>query len=289
MAEAPRVGIVANPSKAGAKDLLKDLVKQFGEQGVPVVLEDETACLANFESGLPLAELSDQIDLLVVLGGDGTILWVLRQLEEKIKPVAAINTGTLGFLTSATADESSDLVHAIVTGDYKTSQRVLIEGTLQREGKTLDNFFALNEVTLCRGVDSRVIHVEANINGKRANRYTGDGLILATPTGSTAYSLSAGGPLVQPGASVFVVTPICPHTLANRPLVLDGSAHVVFEVPEQRDDLALMVDGQLVADLREPATVDMRRAHFSLPLISLPGNNFYDVLHQKLGWTGTTI
>lgn len=289
MAEAYRVGIVANPSKAGARELLIDLVKQFSEQGICVVLEDETACLADFEKGVPIGELSDLIDILVVLGGDGTILWVLRQLEEKIKPVAAINTGTLGFLTTATADESKELVHAIVAGDYTTTQRVLISGTYEKDGKIIDNFFALNEVTLCRGVDSRVIHVEAHIDGTRANRYTGDGLILSTPTGSTAYSLSAGGPLVQPGANVFVVTPICPHTLANRPLVLDGSAHVVFEVPEQRDDLSLMVDGQLIASIGEPARIDMKRSKFSLPLISLPGQHFYDVLHQKLGWTGTTI
>lgn len=289
MAETPRVGIVANPSKEGAKELLTDLISQLDEKKVEYVFEEETADFIGADSGVNFDSIEEKIDLLLVLGGDGTILWVLRQLKERIKPVAAINTGTLGFLTCATEEESARLIEAIVTGEYETTNRVVIEGHFETGGKIRERFFGLNEVTLCRGVDSRVIHVEAIINDQPANRYTGDGLILATPTGSTAYSLSAGGPLVQPGANVFAVTPICPHTLANRPLVVSADSKIVFEAPEQRDDLALMVDGQLVASITEPATVSMKKADFSLPLISLPGQNFFGVLHQKLGWTGSSI
>lgn len=289
MAETPRVGIVANPSKEGAKELLNDLISQLDEKKVEYVFEEETADFIGADSGVNFDSIEEKIDLLLVLGGDGTILWVLRQLKEKIKPIAAINTGTLGFLTCATEEESARLIEAIVTGEYETTNRVVIEGHFETGGKIRKRFFGLNEVTLCRGVDSRVIHVEAIINDQPANRYTGDGLILATPTGSTAYSLSAGGPLVQPGANVFAVTPICPHTLANRPLVVSADSKIVFEAPEQRDDLALMVDGQLVASITEPATVSMKKADFSLPLISLPGQNFFGVLHQKLGWTGSSI
>src|SRR5690606_14104655 len=142
-----------------------------------------------------------------------------------------INTGTLGFLTCATAEESGQLVEALVSGNFTLSERLLIAGDLERDGRIEASFVALNEVTLCRAVASRVIHVEAHINDKLANRYTGDGLILATPTGSTAYSLSAGGPLVQPGSGVFILTPICPHSLANRPLVADATNHIIFESP----------------------------------------------------------
>lgn len=247
MAEAPRVGIIANPSKEGAKELLLDLIEQFGERGVPVLFEETTAELVGTVDGMSFEELSDRVDLLVVLGGDGTILWVLRQLQDKVKPIAAINTGTLGFMTCATTQESGRLVEAIATGKYESSHRVLIEGEFEVEGEVKETFFALNEILLCRGVDARGIHVEAHINEKFANRYSGDGLILSTPTGSTAYSLSAGGPLVDPDADVFIITPICPHALANRPLVVDGQSQLVFNAPEQRDDLALMVDGKLVA------------------------------------------
>ncbi|MEN8714593.1 MAG: NAD(+)/NADH kinase [Verrucomicrobiales bacterium] len=289
MAEAPRVGIVANPSKKGAKELLSDLIDQLARREVKYVLEKQTAEFIGEEAGTSFADICDKIDLLLVLGGDGTILWVLRQLREKVKPIAAINTGTLGFLTCATEEESSVLIDALVTGDYETTERLVIEGRFETGGKVVNRFVGLNEVTICRGVDSRVIHVEAIINGQSANRYTGDGLILATPTGSTAYSLSAGGPLLQPGANVFAITPICPHTLANRPLVVGADSKVVFEAPEQRDDLALMVDGQLVASVNQPSTISMQKASFCLPLISLPGQNFFGVLHQKLGWTGSAI
>jgi len=289
MAETRRIGIIANPGKPGAGVLLIDLVSRLRQGGLAVVLEEKTAALVNLPDGVPLDQLSDRIDLLVVLGGDGTILWILRQMGEKIKPIAAINTGTLGFLTCATAEESGQLVEALVSGSYTLSERLLIAGDLERDGRAEVSFVALNEVTLCRAVASRVIHVEAHINGKLANRYTGDGLILSTPTGSTAYSLSAGGPLVQPDANVFVITPICPHSLANRPLVVEATNRIIFESPKQRDDLSLLVDGQLVAVLSDAARVHLRRAAFSLTLVSMTDQDFYDVLHQKMGWTGTSI
>ncbi len=289
MAETPRIGVIANPEKPGAGELLLDLVNQFRGGGLNVLLEERTAALVNLSGGVPLDQLNDEIDLLVVLGGDGTILWVLRQMKDRIKPIAAINTGTLGFLTCATAQESGHLVAALLSGNYTTSERLLIAGDLERNGRIEASFVALNEVTLCRAVASRVIHVEARINDKLANRYTGDGLILSTPTGSTAYSLSAGGPLVQPDANVFVVTPICPHSLANRPLVVDASNRIIFESPKQRDELSLLVDGQLVAVISETVRIHLRRADFNLPLVSMTNQDFYDVLHQKMGWTGTSI
>ena len=289
MAETRRIGIIANPDKPGAGELLLDLVIQLRKGGLTVMLEERTAALVKLPDGVPLDQLSDRIDLLVVLGGDGTILWVLRQMGDRIKPIAAINTGTLGFLTCATAGESGQLVEALVSGSFTLSERLLIAGDLEREGRLEASFVALNEVTLCRAVASRVIHVEAHINDKLANRYTGDGPILSSPTGSTAYSLSAGGPLVQPDANVFVITPICPHSLANRPLVVDASSRILFESPKQRDDLSLLVDGQLVAVLSGNARIHLRRAAFSLTLVSMTDQDFYDVLHQKMGWTGTSI
>ncbi len=252
-------------------------------------LEERTAAFAGDPGGIPLPELGGEVDLLVVLGGGGTLLWVVRQMGRGIKPIAAINTGTLGFLTCATAGESGALVESLVSGDYSISERLLLAGELERGGVVGETFYALNEVTLCRAVASRVIHVEAHVNGVFANRYTGDGLILSTPTGSTAYSLSAGGPLVSPTAGVFVVTPICPHSLANRPLVVEAASRLVFEAPRQRDELSLLVDGQLVALLAEPARVHLRQADFSLPLVSLPNQDFFGVLHQKMGWTGTAV
>lgn len=289
MAETPRIGILANPEKPGAAALLHDLVDRFASVGQKVLLEEKTAKLARLPEGVPLVELGESVDLVVVLGGDGTLLWVVRQMGASLKPIAAINTGTLGFLTCATEEESGALVDALVSGSYTISERILLAGELEQNRQVGDTFYALNEVTICRAVASRVIHVEALVNGVFANRYTGDGLILSTPTGSTAYSLSAGGPLVSPDANVFVVTPICPHSLANRPLVVDATSRLIFDTPRQRDSLSLLVDGQLLAVLDEPARVHLRKAEFSLPLVSLPHQDFYGVLHRKMGWKGTSI
>ncbi len=289
MAEALTIGLIMNPLKAGGKALLRDLILQFEERNVSIFLEEESARQIDAEGGLSLHLLAEKVDILVILGGDGTILYNLRRLGDKVKPVAAINTGTLGFLTCATADESQKLVDCLISGDYKMTKRTVISCDLTHHDEKRKSFSALNEVTIGRGMNSRVVHVEACVNGLSANRYTGDGLIIATPTGSTAYSLSAGGPLVEPEANVFIVTPICPHTVANRPLIIGGSSEISLHIPDQRDDLSMTIDGKLVAEISREATVDIKMADFHLPLVSLPGQNFFGVLNQKLGWTGTSI
>jgi len=289
MADAPRIGIIANPGKTGGIALLEDLLCRFGGAGLPVRLERASAEHAGLGEGVELDELARLSDRLVVLGGDGTILWVMRKLGSRIKPLAAINTGNLGFLTCATSDESGRLVEALASGDYRISERTVLRCSVRHEDDPPRVVFALNEIVIGRGMNARVVHVEARVNGLRANRYTGDGLIVATPTGSTAYSLSAGGPLVEPGANVFVMTPVCPHTVANRPLVVDGSSHISLFVPDQRDDLSLMADGAHVAEISGEAEVEIAMAGFALPLIALAGQDFYGVLNQKLGWMGSAI
>lgn len=283
-----RLGIIANPEKPG-KHLLKNLLKRFRGKGIELFVEKQTALDAGEVSSLSLHEVAENSDLLVILGGDGTILYMLRQLEKKIKPIAAINTGSLGFMTCATEHESEAFVEAIADGSYSFTDRTIIRCLIKIPDEEPIECFGLNEVTLSRKNDSRVIHVEATIDGLFANRYTGDGLIIATPTGSTAYSLSAGGPLVDPGSDCFVLTPVCPHTLANRPMILDAHSKIDLKIPEQRDQLSVMVDGQLISDITGEAHIEIERADFVMPLASLPGQNFFRVLHQKLGWTGSAI
>ena len=287
MAEAQRIGIIANPDKEGASELLNQLCSQFREKGLSVVLDHASAALCSEASSLSLEELANEVDLLVVLGGDGTILWVLRQLKHFVKPVAAINTGTLGFLTCATTDEAHQLVERIVNQDVIVTPRSVIDCELWIQGECVSKSVAANEITLCRDNTARVVHVEAHVGSRHISRYSGDGLILSTPTGSTAYSLSAGGPIVEPESDVFIITPICPHTLASRPLVVDDNHHVTFRVPKQRDKLSLLADGQWVATLESDAEIRLKKAGFTLDLITMPEQDFYDVLHRKLNWTGS--
>jgi len=283
-----RLGIIANPEKPG-RELLNYLIKSLGDRGNELVIEERTARDIGLDNGIPLRQVAERSDLLVVLGGDGTILYMLRNLMENIKPIAAINTGTLGFMTCATEEECERFVDSIAGETFTISDRTIIRCQIKQPNGQPKECFALNEVTLSRESDSRVIHVEATINGLFANRYTGDGLIVSTATGSTAYSLSAGGPLVEPGCNCFVLTPVCPHALANRPMVLSADSKIDLRVPHQRDRLAVMVDGQLISRIVEGAEIKIERAAFFLPLVSLPGQNFFGVLHQKLGWTGSNI
>lgn len=284
----PRLGIIANPEKPG-QVLLESLVEGFEKRGFTLSFEQETAACIGRTDGRTLKEVADNSDLLLILGGDGTILYMLRQLEERIKPIAAINTGTLGFMTCATEDECDKFIDAIADETYTFTDRTVIHCIINIPGRKPVECFGLNEITLSRKNESRVIHIEATVNDLFANRYTGDGLIVATPTGSTAYSLSAGGPLVDPGADCLLLTPVCPHTLSNRPMILDASCKIDLVIPEQRDQLSVMVDGQLISDINGVAHIVVERAPFVLPLASLPGQNFFGVLHQKLGWTGSAI
>jgi NAD+ kinase len=283
-----QLGIIANPEKPG-RELLDYLIKSFIDKGLELNIEERTARDMGLDQGMPLKQVADRSDLLVILGGDGTILYMLRNLVENIKPIAAINTGTLGFMTCATEDECEKFVDAITNQTFSISNRTIIRCQIKLPGGPPKECFALNEVTLSRENDSRVIHIEATINGLFANRYTGDGLIVSTATGSTAYSLSAGGPLVEPGANCFVLTPVCPHALANRPMVLSADSKIDLRIRQQREHLAVMVDGQLISRISDGAEIKIEKAAFYLPLVSLPGQNFFGVLHQKLGWTGSTI
>ena len=220
------VGIFANPHKPGSVPTLQALRAALATRGVGTVLDERTATLAGESDGIPASSFAAQVDIAAVIGGDGTMLHALSQLGRFEKPVAGINIGTLGFLTTCTDDELGEFADAIAEKRFTTSVRTLLEATVHRPGAADVSFTALNEVTLARGETGRLVSLTAKVNGELLNHYRADGLIVATPTGSTAYSLSAGGPLVAPNAGVFLITPICPHSLSQRALVLSDSCAV---------------------------------------------------------------
>ncbi len=281
------VGILVNPHKTGSLPTLHALREALISRGCDVVLDEDTAKLAGESGGIPADEFSTHVDIAAVLGGDGTMLNALTKLGDFQKPVAGINIGTLGFLTSCTDDELDVFAEAVAKNRYTTSIRTLLEATVHRNGKTSETFIGLNEITLARGDTGRLVSLRAQVNGELLNDYRADGLIVATPTGSTAYSLSAGGPLIAPSAGVFVITPICPHSLSQRSLVLSDDSTV--ELSSQDPDCGPMiftVDGRDNIHIEPGDRIEVKKASRSFLLLRLEGRSFYGALRQKLHWQG---
>jgi NAD+ kinase len=282
-----KVGILANPQKTGALQAMHALRSALQARSCHAVLDLQTAAMAGESGGIPAAEFSQHVDLAAVLGGDGTMLDAISRLGDFDRPVAGINIGRLGFLTSCTDAELDAFVAAITEGRFTTSIRTLLEATIHRSDGVVELFLALNEVTLARGETGRLVAVSATVNGELLNHYRADGLIVATPTGSTAYSLSAGGPLIEPSAAVFVITPICPHSLSQRSLVLSDDS-VVEISPESGDcgPMLFTVDGRDTTRIEPGDMIVVRKAEKALRLLMLEDRSFYQALRQKLRWQG---
>jgi NAD+ kinase len=281
------IGIIVNPHKTGSLPTLHALRSALKSRGCETFLEEETAVLAGEKGGIPASEFSNHIDITAVLGGDGTMLNALSRLGNFEKPVAGINIGTLGFLTSCKDDELDIFAAAVAEGRYTTSVRTLLEAIVYRKGQPGETFVALNEVTLARGDTGRLVSLRAQVDGELLNDYRADGLIVATPTGSTAYSLSAGGPLIAPSAAVFVITPICPHSLSQRSLVLSDESVIGLssEDPES-GPMLFTVDGRDSTRIEPGDRIEVKKSPRTFRLLRLEDHSFYQALRQKLRWQG---
>lgn len=241
--------------------------------------------MAGEDGGIPAAEFANHVDLAAVLGGDGTMMHAVSRFGNFEKPVAGINIGHLGFLTSCTDADIEFFADSVSAGRYSICPRVLLEATVVRSDGSTVIYHALNEVTLARGDTGRLVTLKAMVNGEWLNRYRADGMIIATPTGSTAYSLSAGGPLIAPKSSVMAITPICPHSLSQRSLVISDDS--VIEIsPERADDCPMLftVDGRDTTRIDAGDKVVVKKSGRTFNLLRLEGTSFYEALRQKLGW-----
>jgi NAD+ kinase len=284
-----KIGLIAHTAKSGVAELTRALCQEFDRFKLPVLLEAKTAALAGMSSQHTVADLGRQADLLVVLGGDGTILHVVGQLSDAIKPVFGINVGSLGFLTCANSSTYSEAVECIAAGKMTFSDRTLLEVTVRATDEGPATMTGLNDVVLSRGEVSRLVRLKARVNGEALTEFNADGLIVATPTGSTAYSLSAGGPILAPESGAFVITPICPHVLTNRSIIIGESAIIEIEVTEREYPVFLTVDGREPLHIEAGAIIEIKKSQRVLPLASLPGVSFFGVVRQKLKWSGSNI
>lgn len=286
---ARQIGLIANDGKPGAPELVRALVAAFAGHHLPVRLEANTAELIGGKSGATHDEIARTCDLLVVLGGDGTILQVLHALKERSRPIFGINLGTLGFLTCVGAAAWPQAVEAIVHGTYQLSERTLLRAEIVRDGATIATHAALNDAVISRGEQSQLIRLDVCVDGATLSEYHADGLIVATPTGSTAYSLSAGGPVLTPDSGVFVVTPICPHVLTMRPVLVSDGSHIEIAPARGGGVAFLTLDGQPSRRLEPGDRIRLTKSDLRLPLAMLPGVSFFEVLRQKLKWSGSAV
>lgn len=286
-----KIGIIANPHKQDAAERVAELRRRFDAAGASVRLEKATAGLLG-EEGIAAGEIGREAEMVVVLGGDGTLLFAANVIRPHIRPLAGINLGSLGFLTCATLDATDAFVRNILAGDFSISERAVLCVTVDRgDGSVPEQYFGLNEVTVARGNALRMVKLEVRIGGERLTSYHADGLIVATPTGSTAYALSAGGPIVAPGSDIFTITPICPHAVSNRPFVMPDDREIeILPDPGMGDPIVLTVDNHTCLEL-DPGQVKFHlcRAPYDLPLVSMEGHRFYEVLRDKLGWHGSSL
>jgi len=283
------IGLIAHTGKPGVAELIHAVLEEFARFSMSILVEKETAALAGRKSDGSVQQLAAKADLLVVLGGDGTILNVAGQLGEGIKPIFGINVGSLGFLTCSSSSAYREAVEGIAQGKITFSDRTLLEVMIKNSHHGQAPMIGLNDAVFSRGELSRLIRLRACVNGEPLTEFNADGLIVATPTGSTAYSLSAGGPILQPQSGVLVITPICPHVLTNRSIIVAESSVIEVEASEPDYPVYLSVDGRESLPLEVGAVVTIRKAEKTLPLAVMPDVSFFSVVRQKLKWSGSNV
>jgi NAD+ kinase len=283
------IGIVAHTGKSGVGDLVNAIAQEFDRFSITPLLEKETARVAGKKSEYSITELGSAADLLVVAGGDGTILRIVAQLGDAIKPIFGINVGSLGFLTTASSATYHEAVECLARDRINFSQRALLEARVRFGEKQTAKMLALNDAVLSRGELSRLVLLRTRVNGEPLTDFNADGLIVATPTGSTAYSLSAGGPILDPESGVFVITPICPHVLTNRSIIVAEGSTIEIEASDPDYPVFLTLDGRKPIHVERGSVVTIRKAKKTLPLASLPDASFFSVVRQKLKWSGSNL
>lgn len=282
-----KIGILTKPNFPDVKHTLKDLVLWLREHDKAVVLDEQTAELIGETSELKKSQLTTQAELLLVLGGDGTMLNAARLTEESGIPILGVNMGGLGFLTETTLDQLYDSLEKVFHGDFELEERLMLRARIERHGEHVAHSSVLNDVTVSKGTLARMIEVQVSIDNQFVTNLRGDGLIVSSPTGSTAYSLSAGGPILNPALQALALTPICPHTLTHRPLVVEGSAVVKVTLTSQEDGAMATFDGQVSVGLVQGDMVTIRASDHRAKLIRFPDTSYYHVLTEKLKWGGT--
>lgn len=278
-----KAGIVLKPNNREAWESACELSEWLESRGVELVAKPLREAEVSSDDS-PGAKGFRDADLIVVLGGDGTMISAARLIGKNEAVVLGINYGGLGYLTELRIEELYPAVEAILAGDYRTEKRVMLDAEHWRDGGMIATSRVLNDVVINKSALARIIEIEVELNDLFVNSFRADGLIVSTPTGSTAYNLSAGGPIVYPSMNAVILTPICPFTLTNRPIVMPDDSEISLRLGDVSDDVVLTLDGQIGRELRPGDLVRIRKSETSFNMVGPPNRNYFDVLRNKLKW-----
>jgi len=279
------VGIISKPRPEEVARVVPQLLDRLAAFNLEVFYDSQTAvCLPPDGRERPREQLPALVDLLIVLGGDGTLLAAARLLGEHTVPILPVNLGGLGFLTSVTLDELYPILQQVIEGKHRISERVLLQAEVIRDGKVVARQRALNDAVLNKGPLARMVDLNLQIDGSYVCSYKADGLIISTPTGSTAYSMAAGGPIIYPTVEAFLITPICSHTLTNRPLVVPNTNRIELDFESREEAVFLTLDGQVGVDLKRGDLVVISKVPNKLRLVRPARKTYFEILRSKLKW-----
>jgi NAD+ kinase len=278
-------GIISKPIKETVCAVVPALISWLRARKIEVLVDEETAaCIDGKARAVPRTSLGESVELMVVLGGDGTLLSAARALGPHRVPVLAVNLGGLGFLTSVTLEELYPMLEQVLEGKHRTGERMLLQAEISSGGVIREKHTALNDAVANKGALARMLDFDVDVDGTHVGRYRADGLIVATPTGSTAYSLAAGGPIIHPGLDAFVITPICPHMLTNRPLVIPDTSRVDIDFSAAEGPVYLTLDGQIGLKLEPTDRITIRKSPTKVLLVQPPRKTYFEILRNKLRW-----
>lgn len=278
-----KIGIICKTGRPEPIEILKLLIPRLREKGAVLFVDPEAAQTLNMD-GCLRSEMPYLTDVLLVLGGDGTMLSAARLVCEKGTPILGINLGGLGFITEFQREETAEAIERLLSDDCATEDRLMLTAAVFRHGEKIAEYTALNDVVINKGALARIVELETSVNRGYVTTFRSDGLIVSTPTGSTAYSLSAGGPILYPALENILLTPICPHTLTNRPIVLPDNAEIEIILRSHVEDVFLTMDGQVGYSLSQNDRIVVRKSPFKTRLLMPCRRDFFQILRTKLRW-----
>lgn len=277
------INIVCKRKKEQALGVAQGIIERYGNR-VKIALDEDSAGRIGYGNAFELEHAAENADMIIVLGGDGTLLSVARQIRGQDVPILGVNLGGLGFLTEVSLEELPDMLPRVIGGAYRTSVRTMLEATVHREGEEIFSLSFLNDAVITKDALARIIDIEAYVDNAYLTTFRGDGLIVSTPTGSTGYSLAAGGPILYPSLDNVVLTPICPHMLTNRPIILPKEVSIRARLNSTDERVILTVDGQVGFPLEHMDEVAVKKSKFTVSLIVSEKHGYFEVLRNKLKW-----